>query len=126
MNWTIEYIELRQYVRISYEGFFSVGEQVAAIEDLISRQFWQPGMSVLADYRKLDFGKTDISTMQQLSVSHQNKDRSIGTTRFALLMKSVSDFGRGRQYELLSKEKISAKLEVFLDEDEALGWLLKS
>jgi len=31
----------------------------------------------------------------------------------------------GVQFELLSQGKIAAKLEVFLEEEKALNWLLK-
>ena len=126
MNWIIEYIENRHYIKITYDGLFSVSEQLTAIEDLLGSKFWRPGIPILIDHRKLDFGKTDISTMQQTSMFHQKNDARIGKSRIAVIMKSLSDFGRGRQFELLSKGKVSAELEIFLDkEEEAINWLLK-
>ena len=126
MNWIIKYIEDQRFVTISYEGLFSVEEQLMAIEDLLSRKFWQPGLPILIDHRKLDFGSTNISMLQQPAIFHQKNDARIGRGRIAVLMKSLSDFGRGRQFELLTKGKISAKLEIFLEEEKALNWLLKN
>ncbi len=101
-------------------------DQHAAIEDFLSRKFWRSGMSILIDHRKLDFGRTNISMLQQISLFHQKNDARIGNGRIAILVKSLADFGRGRQFELLTWEKISAKLEVFLEEEKAFDWLLKN
>ncbi|HEY0050067.1 MAG TPA: hypothetical protein VGB68_12310 [Pyrinomonadaceae bacterium] len=125
MNWDIEYIENRHYIRVKYEGLFSVTEQTAAIEDLLSRQFWQPGLPILIDHRKLDFGNTNIPIIQQVGSFHQKNDARIGQGRIAVIMKSLSDFGRGRQFELITKGKISARVEIFLEEEKAINWLLK-
>lgn len=124
MNWFIEYNENQNYVRIAYEGLFSVDEQTAAIEDLLSRKFWKPGLPILIDHRKFDFGDTDIPVMRRTAAFHQNHDARIGAAKIAVIMKSLSDFGRGRQFELITKGKISAKLEIFLEEEKALEWLL--
>jgi hypothetical protein len=114
MNWIIEYVEGQRYVSVVCEGLFSAGQQIAAIEHLLSRKFWHPGMPILFDHRKLDFGNTNISIFRQISMFHQKNDARIGAGRIALPMKSLSDFGRGRQFELLCKGKISAKLEYSL------------
>ncbi len=38
-------------------------------------------------------------------------------------MKSLTDFARGRQFELLTEHDMEAEISVFLDEDKALEWL---
>ena len=126
MNWTIEYIEDRQFVRINYSGLFSVQEQIKAIEDLLSRSFWRPGMPIFIDHRKLDFGNTNISVLREPGIFHQKNDTLIGNSPIAVLMKSLSDFGRGRQFELLTQGKVSATIKVFLDEEKAIDWLNES
>lgn len=82
MNWDIEYIENRHYIRVKYEGLFSVTEQTAAIEDLLSRQFWQPGLPILIDHRNLDFGNTNIDypAGRQFS-SKKRRPHRAGTNR---------------------------------------------
>lgn len=124
MNWTVENIENQPYVRVVTGGDFSVGEQLKMIEDITSRDFWRPGTNVLFDHRKLDFGVTDINLIRQASDNHIKNDAKIGDGKAALLMKSLPDFARGRQFELLTESKVSAKLRIFKDEDEALQWLL--
>jgi len=126
MIWLIEYIEDRRYVRITYQDLFSIAEHFAAITELLSLDFWQPGTPILIDHRKLDFGGTNIDIIKQASEFHQMNNDRLGASRIALLMKSMADFGRGRQFELLTKGKISTLIEVFLEEEKALDWLLKN
>lgn len=40
-------------------------------------------------------------------------------------MRSPSDYGRGRQFELMMEDRISASLCIFLDEAEARDWLAR-
>ncbi len=81
-------------------------------------------MNVLFDHRNLNFGLTDISVFKRASSNHEQNDERIGDGKAAILMKSLSDFGRGRQFELVSEGKVSAKLRIFRDEQEAVNWLV--
>jgi hypothetical protein len=125
MNWTVENIESLPYIKVVTGGDFTVGEQLKMIEDITSRDFWRPGMNVLFDHRKLDFGVTDINLIRKASDNHVKNNEKIGGGKAALLMKSLPDFARGRQFELLTESKVSAKLRIFKDEDEAVQWLIE-
>ncbi|MET0752843.1 MAG: hypothetical protein ABWZ66_05700 [Pyrinomonadaceae bacterium] len=124
MNWTVENIENQPYIKVVTGGDFSIDEQLKMIEDITSRDFWRPGTDVLFDHRKLDFGVTDINLIRKASDNHIRNDAKIGNGKAAILMKSLPDFARGRQFELLTESKVSAKLRIFKDEDEAIKWLL--
>ncbi len=39
-------------------------------------------------------------------------------------MNSLSDYARGRQFELLTDDKVSTDIEIFMDEEKALSWLI--
>lgn len=123
MKWTVEYKEKGRYVRVVTGGVFNVDDHGKMTEDILSREFWTPGMNVLFDHRKLDFGDTGFEAMREASQTHVKNDARIGDGRSAILMKSVSDFGLARQFEMLTDEQISADLHVFLDEKQALRWL---
>jgi len=125
MNWTVENLENPNYVRIITEGVFSIKDQLKMIEDITSRDFWRPGMDVFFDHRKLDFGVTDITLLREASNNHIKNDKKIGGGKSAILMKSLPDFARGRQFELLTESKVSTKMRIFKDEGEAIEWLLK-
>jgi hypothetical protein len=61
--------------------------------------------------------------MYQGGDNHLRNDEHIGDGRAAILVRSLSDYGRGRQFELLTQGRVSATMRVFLDEAEARDWL---
>jgi hypothetical protein len=124
MKWTFEYVEDMGYIKIVSEGEFSAGEAVQLIEDLLSQPYWRKGIPVLVDNRKLDYSGGGTTAIKEASKFHIANDERIGNGKSALLMKSVTDFGLGRQYELLTDESVSANLHIFMDENQALRWLL--
>ena len=123
MKWRIEYSTDRKFVRVNLEGKFSVEGHLAMIEDILAQDFWRPGMSVLFDNRRVDYGDSSFEVMTRASRNQTVHDERIGHGKAALLMKSVSDFGLGRQYEIITDEKVSANVHIFLDENQALRWL---
>lgn len=126
MNWEVEHRAHRAFVIIKTAGTFSIEDHMRMIEDIVTRDFWKPGTDIFFDHRNLQFGKTDIELMRSASANHKKYDKLIGDGRAAILMKSLTDFGRGRQFELLSSDKISAKLRIFLEEKAALEWISES
>ena len=123
MNWIAEYIKDKEFVTVVTSGNFSLEDHARMIEDIVSRKFWKPGTDVLFDNRGLEFGQTDIEAMRRASTNHKENDDLIGDGKAAILMKSLTDFGRGRQFELLASGKVSAKLKIFTDETAALTWI---
>jgi hypothetical protein len=124
MKWTINKTEAQPFITVITEGDFNLNDHLKMIENILSRDFWQAGMDILFDHRNLNFGATDISVFKGASRNHQQNDERIGNGKAAHLMKSLTDFGRGRQYELIADSKVSAKLRIFLDEKEAVDWLI--
>lgn len=124
MNWEVFKPEEQPFVTVVTNGNFNIKDHLKMIEDVVSRDFWLPGMNVFFDHRKLNFGSTDITIFRGASANHAQNDERIGDGKAAILMKSIADFGRGRQYELITDPKVSAKLRIFLDEREALQWLI--
>lgn len=123
MRWTVELPGAGGYAVVTTSGVFDVADHMRMIEDIITRPGWRPGTDVLFDHRALDFGEAGLRTMYQAGDNHLRNDERIGDGRAAILARSPSDFGRGRQFELLTEGRVSATLRVFLDEAQARGWL---
>ena len=123
MNWTIETIDSLKIVKVITEGDFDTESHRLMIEDIISQDFWKPGMDAYFDHRKLNFHHTTIPLMRKVSASYQEYAMELGDGKLALLMKSWADFARGRQFELMTQNQVSAKLGVFMDEKETIEWL---
>lgn len=123
MEWTVE--DRGGYVAVTTRGAFAADDHGRMVEDIVTRDFWRPGTSVLFDHRALDFGASGLAVMRQAGENHQAHDVRIGDGKAAVLMGTLVDYGRGRQFELLTDGRVSANLRVFLDEAEALRWLLE-
>lgn len=126
MNWTIEYQQEEYFVRITLEGHFSWKDHSQKVQEIISQDYWKPGMSILFDCRKIACTNTNFDLVNNLSENFIEYEKVIECGRIALLMKSTTDFGRARQFELLTNEKINAEINVFLDKDKAIEWLQNS
>jgi hypothetical protein len=126
MNWAIEYIETGNYVKVTCEGVFSIEEHPACFQKLFAARFWRPGINLLFDNRKFDFGRINADTMRAASQQFHQVSPQLGDGKLALLMKSAHDFGIGRQFEMISDGKSPRAICIFREEREALGWLLGS
>jgi hypothetical protein len=126
MEWVIEYIEAQNYLKVTGSGLFSINQHFQVFDDIIKQEYWKPGMPLLFDNRRMDFTGIDFKVVSQASSNYERMSDRIGCTKGAMLMKSISDFGIGRQFEIISNNKGPGEIRVFLDEKEALLWLLDS
>jgi len=123
MHWTVELSAAGKHAVVTTSGTFDPADHLRMIEDIVSHPAWRPGTDVLFDHRGLSFDEADLRAMYQAGTNHLANDARIGGGKAAVLVRSVSDFGRGRQFELLTADRISATLRVFMDPAEALDWL---
>jgi hypothetical protein len=123
MRWTVELPGTDPYAVVTTSGVFDVSDQLRMIQDIVTRPGWRPGTDVLFDHRALDFGEADLRAMYQAGDNHRRNDELIGDGRAAILVRSLDDYGRGRQFVFLTDGRVSATLSVFLDEAEAREWL---
>jgi hypothetical protein len=123
MQWTVELSGADEYAIVTTSGTFSAADHLRMVEDILGHPGWRPGTDVLFDHRGLSFDEADLRAMYQAGSNHLANDERIGGGKAAVLVRSVSDFGRGRQFELLTADRISATLRIFMDRAEALDWL---
>ncbi len=123
MKWFVELPQADRHAVVTTSGTFAVEDHLRMIEDIVGRPGWRPGTDVLFDHRQLTFGDANFATMSRARSNHLRHDARIGDGKAAILVRSLSDYGRGRQFELLASDSVSAALCVFMDPDEAIGWL---
>ncbi|HEX5869780.1 MAG TPA: hypothetical protein VFY65_05185 [Longimicrobium sp.] len=109
---------------VTTRGVFSPEGHRRMTEDIVSREAWRPGAAVLFDHRQLDFSDSDLAAMQRAGATHRDHDERIGDGKAAVLMSTPVNYGRGRQFQLLTEGKVGARLQIFLNEAEAIRWLL--
>jgi hypothetical protein len=123
MNWTVENLETNHCVKVVTEGVFTTEEQDRMLDEIISKEYWKPDINVFFDCRKCDFSNTDQEMPLEASMNFIRHDALIGCGKVALLMKSVADFTLGREFEILTDEKVCANVGIFLNETQVFRWL---
>lgn len=123
MTWTARYVTEGDYVLAELEGRFSSRDHRAMIEDIVNRDFWKPGRSILLDNRKLTFPEPAFSEVMAASENHVEFDAQIGNGKAANLMDGDAGFGTGRQYQNMVGDQVAAQIRIFTDEAEAIAWL---
>ena len=123
MHWTFEYNEGANLVRVDVGGSFSLEEHAKKMEELESQSYWKPGINVLFDCREMDMSDMKPDDVSGLADNFVADDRLLGCNKIAVLMKSIIDFGIGRQFEMLTDERMCADIRVFMREKQALLWL---
>jgi hypothetical protein len=125
MDWTVDFGRAEKYVVVTTRGVFSPEDHRRMSEDIVSRADWRPGSAVLFDHRQLDFGDSGLEAMQRAGETHRDLDDRIGNGKAAVLMNTPVNYGRGRQFQLLTEGRVGARMQVFLNEAEAIRWLLE-
>jgi hypothetical protein len=123
MNWMIQHLKDPSYVKIIVEGKFDVSVHLRNIEEITLQEEWSPGLNLLFDCTMADFDGTRFQDVQQLANNFVKNDLFVGCGKVAILMQGVTDFGKGRQFEMMTGEQICADIHIFLNENQALRWL---
>lgn len=123
MHWEIACGEAG-YVAIKTSGGFTAHGQALLLKEIISKDYWRPGMRALFDHRELDFGKADFKSMSSAGRSHKTHDARIGKTRTAILCRPGIAYASIRQFLAITEGDISADIQLFTEEAAALKWLL--
>jgi hypothetical protein len=123
MEWTVVFDDATGIAIVATRGVFDVADHARMVADIVGRAQWRPGHPVLFDHRQLDFGSAGYAHMIAARDNHVAHDERIGAARSAILVKSLADYGCGRQFELIAEGAVSADLAVFADEAAARRWL---
>ena len=116
-------MKTQSFPTVIVEGLFSINGHSEMIADLVSQSFWKPGMNLLIDDRKVEFSGTNLDLLRVVSENFRSFEEKLGNGKVAILMDSLTDYARGRQFELLTDYKMSTQLRAFMDEEKALNWL---
>jgi hypothetical protein len=68
----------------------------------------------------LDFRQTNLEQLRAAGRKPIELDALIGDGKTAVLVGSLPDLARARQFQLMTSGKVSGKMDIFKDEDKAL------
>jgi hypothetical protein len=123
MDWSIELVKDKNYVKATVMGIFNTSDHLLLIEDIVSQKYWKSGMNLLADIRLVDQSKATLDGMRQAASNMSRFESQIGSGKAAVLVATIFEFGKGRQFELLAEGKSPANIKIFLDESQAVQWV---
>lgn len=123
VEWTVTPSPDGRYVIVVTSGRFDPAGHRRMTEDILSREFWRPGMDALFDHRLLDFGGADFPAMVEARDTHKLNDERIGDGKAAIVVKSLADFGVGRMFQSLAENQVRADLQLFQNYDDAVDWI---
>ena len=123
MQWTITYDREAELVKVACEGQFSAADCISFKREMMSRDFWHPGMKVLIDYRLATFHNLKLEDLERAAAFHIEQNAEIGYGKMAFLMNTLTHYGLARQYELLTEHAVGSEVMVFQDAPRAMQWL---
>lgn len=119
MDWSIEFNKDKSFVKVTLAGDFTASEHLRMIEDVLSQKYWKSGMNLLLDSRLVDYSKATLDVMTQAANNMSRFESQIGSGKAAVLMETIFSFGKGRQFEMITEDKSTANIRIFLDESWA-------
>lgn len=123
MDWKIELNDENEYILITTDGQFTLEEQKKMFQDLCGFQKFSPDLPILFDNRKIIMKGTDVEIMRKSVSVVQNFIKSHKIKRLAGMVEEGVNFGRGRQFEILTEVAGGYGFRLFKDESLAVQWL---
>ena len=127
MNWTIDPSTLPDFLTVRTNGSPSAETFAEMWNDICRHADWRPGNKVFFDNRELEQIEMGQNMTDAAAKFFLSKEQEIGAARIAILSRWAQNIQYGRQFRYaLSHGRSSVSLHMFLDEQEALTWLLHS
>ena len=123
MAWKIDSTDSGM-VRVKMSGPFSPADFNMMLDELVALKYLRPGTPILFDNQYVDLRDLDHGGLEELSSIFLSKEKSLAFSKVAVLMAGPDTLRLGRQFELMTESKTQAVLDVFLDEQKAVDWLL--
>lgn len=123
MDWKIELNEENEYILITTNGQFTLGEQKEMFQEVCGFQKFSPDLPVLFDNRKIIMKGSNPDIIRKSVTIVQDFIKSHHITRLAGLVDDGVNFGVGRQFEILTEIAGGNGFRLFKDENLAVSWL---
>jgi hypothetical protein len=125
MEWTIENIDDKYSVVRTY-GKYNSANHYNMVEDLLSKDFWRPGMPIIYDHRELDISESSYDTVQNAAIIRTKYEAKFGDSRAAIVTVNDYMFGVFRQFEAVVEPDVRGTFGVFKSYEDAETWIQES
>jgi hypothetical protein len=111
-------------VRTTFRGQVDIEEVVRALEDVLHRPDFRPGLNGIVDLREGDID-TQARDVKRLATMMERYRAQIGKSRTAIVVARDVTYGMARMYQAYA-ESTSIETMVFRSLDDAHRWLAES
>lgn len=125
MLWKIEFYEDQNYVKATFEGTYSLEDDLLAKTAQLADERWRAGMSTLVDFRQLTVEDINIDSLRKNVKFVAIRQYDFGFGRVACLVRTERGYAIIRQFMALMEFYTENRTMPFFDESEALNWLLE-
>jgi hypothetical protein len=123
MKWNIEFDKLYGFVRAYQSGDFSLDDQAAFLSDIVSSPHWQFGAPLMIDFCHLLVDDIFYSEVSSTSDMMTTLTAQLGPGKIALLCDDETQFGLGRQFQMIAEVSVGREIRVYRDEAAAIRFL---
>ena len=112
MKWMIDKSRLPGFVRVETSGKPDLGELISMWDDIVESDFWEPGLTLLIDNRKLmQIPEPEKFTEATIEFFAENKE-TIGHACIAALSSQRDSFKYARQFQYGRAERLECRYPV--------------
>ena len=122
MNTTIDEASLPEFLRVINTGTVESGDFARMWNAILGLDYWQPGINVLFDNRKLKVTGNGYELTSEAARFFISKINEIGSGKIAILMGRAENlqFGQQFNYEI---GRTDQRVQYFFNESDAVGFV---
>lgn len=125
MEWRIERADQAGLLRVVMSGPFSIEGYARMFEDIAAAYSSPSESRILFDERDVDISNVNYAEIMTASNLFLNNDSIVAAKKAALLVDSGFKYRVSKQFETITSPHTRVALNTFLDENEAVDWLMQ-
>ena len=124
MYWTFENFRSPDYILITAGGNFTDTGFVSMLDELFQQDYWRPRIPLLLDETDMDATPVAVEQLINTAEHFLGLNSRLAYTRIAVVLGSPEAMRVAHRFGHAVNSETKAVVEVFLDKEKAVGWLL--
>jgi hypothetical protein len=111
-------------IDVRFKGVIELKGFNSAFQSIINQPDWEPGKSIIFDYRELDFRPFTSADMHKVSDLVVQYKTLFGSAKWALIISSDLQYGLMRVWEILTEDRVPMNINLFKSRKAARAWIM--
>lgn len=125
MKWDIKFDKANGFIRANQSGSFCLEEQSAFLSEIVNSPDWLHGIPLLIDFCELSVENIFYNEVSSVSGQIFSLKEKLGPGKIALLCADETQFGLGRQFQIMAEIDLGREIRVYRDESSAITFLTR-